>query len=328
MPKSDARRLAAWTCLAAAAAVLTASALAADHASAADAKKKIVLVAGRPSHGYGGHEHRAGCLLLAKCLNENVPGVEAVVCEHGWPEDPKVMKGAAAVVAFSDGNNSHSFAGHLEEVDQMAKGGVGVGLIHYAVEMPKDGGGQLLKEWTGGFFETFWSINPHWKAEFTSFPDHPVARGLKPFAVDDEWYYHMRFVERMEGVTPILSTVPPESTLARPDGAHSNNPFVRAEKGQPQHLMWVRQRADGGRGFGFTGGHWHWNWAQDSFRTAVLNGIVWSAGLEVPPGGVPSRTPTFEELQENQDFAPDANPKRPFDPKPWIELLDSWRKGS
>jgi hypothetical protein len=42
--------------------------------------------------------------------------------------------------------------------------------------------------------------------------DHPTTRGLKPFAVEvkpftvhDEWYYHMRFRESMEGVTPILT---------------------------------------------------------------------------------------------------------------------------
>jgi hypothetical protein len=250
------------------------------------------------------------------------------VATQGWPDDPAVLDGAAAIVAFSDGNGSHSFAGHLDEVERLAKQGVGVGCIHYAVEMPKDAGGDRLKEWTGGFFEVNWSVNPHWKAEFTSFPDHPVARGLKPFAIDDEWYYHMRFVDGMDGVTPILTAIPPESTLSRPDGSHSNNPFVRAEKGQPQHLMWVRRRPDGGRGFGFTGGHWQWNWAQDSFRTAVLNGIVWIAGLDVPAGGVPSKTPTLEELQANQDYAPDANPKRPYDFKPWIELMESWRKGS
>ncbi len=42
-------------------------------------KKKIVFIAGTPSHGYGDHEHRAGCLLLAKCLREGLPNVETVV---------------------------------------------------------------------------------------------------------------------------------------------------------------------------------------------------------------------------------------------------------
>ena len=43
--------------------------------------------------------------------------------------------------------------------------------------------------------------------------------------------------------------------------------------------------------------HTHWNWAQDSFRKSVLNAIVWIAGAEVPPDGVPSNTPTLEELE-------------------------------
>ena len=42
--------------------------------SRAEDKKKIVLIAGRPSHGPGEHEHNAGVLLLKKCL-EQVPGI-------------------------------------------------------------------------------------------------------------------------------------------------------------------------------------------------------------------------------------------------------------
>src|SRR5687768_16992045 len=35
------------------------------------AKKKIIFVAGRPSHPKGEHEHRAGCMLLADQLNKS-----------------------------------------------------------------------------------------------------------------------------------------------------------------------------------------------------------------------------------------------------------------
>ena len=41
--------------------------------------KRIVFVAGPPSHGYGSHAHYAGCVLLAKCLQEGLPSVETVV---------------------------------------------------------------------------------------------------------------------------------------------------------------------------------------------------------------------------------------------------------
>jgi hypothetical protein len=75
-----------------------------------------------------------------------------------------------------------------------------------------------------------------------------------------------------------------------------------------------------GRGFGLTGGHSHWNWANDPFRTVVLNGIVWTAGIEVPPSGVVSKVPTFGELEANQDYPPPRN----FDRRQVEEQLRKW----
>ncbi|HLU47121.1 MAG TPA: DUF1080 domain-containing protein, partial [Planctomycetota bacterium] len=50
-------------------------------------EKKIVLVAGRPSHGPGDHEHNAGVELLAKCLDAQ-PKTRAQTYLNGWPRDP------------------------------------------------------------------------------------------------------------------------------------------------------------------------------------------------------------------------------------------------
>ena len=186
------------------------------------------------------------------------------------------------------------------------KAGVGLGCLHYGVEIPKGKeGGEHFLRWIGGYFEAHWSVNPHWTAEFTSFPDHPVANGLKPFKALDEWYYHMRFPEDAKSVTSILKTLPPKETLKRGDGAHSGNPHVRAailDRKEEQTVCWVVQRPEGGRGFGFTGAHFHHNWANDSFRKTVLNGITWISQVEVPENGIPSATPTEEDLLENQDY--------------------------
>ena len=121
---------------------------------------------------------------------------------------------------------------------------------------------------------------------------------MQPFSLEDEWYYHMRFRDNMQGVTPVLSTIAPASTLERPDGPHSGNPHVRASvaKGEPQHLGWCVERPDGGRGFGFTGGHYHQNWRNDQFRKFALNGIAWTAKMEVPEEGIATPTPTEAEL--------------------------------
>jgi len=289
---------------------------------ASGGKTKIVLVAGPPSHPYGVHEYNAGCELLARCLRESGLGIEAVVCRNGWPKDSAIFAGSAAIVFYADGLAHHPILKHFEEVDRLAKQGVGLAFLHYAVLLPEGKPWDYLKNWIGGCYELNWSVNPYWTAEFKSLPRHPITRGVRPFAIYDEWYYHMRFLPDMKDVTLLLTATPPESTRQGPDGPHSGNPFVRARKGMPEQVSWVRQRPDGGRGFGFTGGDQHWNWAHDDYRTFVLNGIVWTAGREVPPAGVRSRTPTFEQLEVGQD-----KPQPPdFDRQRWKKQLDNWSR--
>ena len=267
-----------------------------------DEQCNILFLAGRPSHGYGAHEHYAGCQLLAKSLDEAMDNVTTEVIRTKWPSEVELTN-ADVIVMYSDGGGGHPVNKHLEQMDRLAKSGVGIVCIHYAVEVPKGKSGEKFLDWIGGYFETDWSVNPHWRAEFTELPEHPVTRGVNPFSSQDEWYYHMRFRDNMQGVTPILSAIPPESTLSRPDGPHSGNPHVRAKAGQPQHVAWATEREDGGRGFGFTGGHFHWNWGNDDFRRLMLNAIVWTAKLEVPENGVPIENVNLAALKDNQDFA-------------------------
>jgi type 1 glutamine amidotransferase len=267
------------------------------------AEKKIVLLAGSQSHGAGEHEFNAGCHILKKCLDE-IPGIKAEIHKNGWPSDEKAFEGADAIFIYCDGGDGHPFnrPERRAVIDKLMKKGVGLGCAHYAVEVPKGPTGDAFRDWIGGYFEMHWSVNPHWIADFESLPKHPLTRGVQPFKINDEWYYHMRFRDGMKGVTPILSDLPPEKTLSRPDGPHSGNPAVReaVKKGEPQHVMWAAERPDGGRGFGFTGGHFHKNWGDDNFRKIVLNAILWSAKIEVPESGVQSRI-TEDDLKQNLD---------------------------
>jgi type 1 glutamine amidotransferase len=266
------------------------------------ADTSIVLVAGNPSHGRGDHEFRAGAMLLADGLNR-LPGIRATVASNGWPADVTVLKSAQAVLLYADGGQGHPAIRpeRLKLLNELASKGVGIGAAHYGVEVPAGDPGFSMLDWTGGYFEMFWSVNPTWTASFTSLPEHPVTRGVKPFSVHDEWYYHMRFAPDRKGVTPILAVVPPASTLDRPNGPHSGNPFVRTAvaKGEPQVLMWTYDRPNGGRGFGFTGGHYHKNWAEPNFRKIVLNALLWIAKVEVPEGGVES---SFTDAQLNANL--------------------------
>jgi hypothetical protein len=100
-----------------------------------------VFIAGKPSHRSGEHEHRAGCLLLQSCLTP-VPGVTSVVYSNGWPTDPQAFDGAATVVLYSDGAGGHPFMqdDRLKTIGALMDRGVGLVLLHFAVEPTKEKG--------------------------------------------------------------------------------------------------------------------------------------------------------------------------------------------
>jgi len=273
-------------------------------ASASAADKKVVFLAGPPSHGPGEHEHRAGCLLLAACLDQN-PGYVSTVYSNGWPQNAEqAFADAATIVVYSDGGGGHPFlhGNRLDTIGNLMKKGVGLVAIHYAVEPRKERGEKEFLEWIGGCFEVNYSVNPDWKPDFNNLPSHPITRGVKSFQILDEWYFHMRFRDAMGGVTPILSGIAPASTMTRSDGDHEGNPIVResVKRGDRQHVAWAAERPGGGRGFGFTGGHYHRNWADENFRKLVLNAIAWTAKAEVPAVGISSSI-SPEDLKKNLD---------------------------
>lgn len=295
-------------------------------ATSSTGKKKVLLLAGNPSHGFGAHDHLSGCSLLARLLNDSGLPVEAEVHSlknSGWPSEEKLAS-ANTVVIYSDGGGGHPFNAHLDQLQALTAKGTGIVCIHYGVEVPKGPSGEKFLDWTGGYFEPHWSVNPHWVAKYTQFPEHAVTRGVKPFSTNDEWYYHMRFREKMDGVVPILTDLPPDSTLSRGDGPHSGNPAVREaiKNKEPQHMAWATQRADGGRGFGCTGGHNHVNWGSNQFRKLILNAIVWTAGLDTPADGVSPGAVTVDDLLQNHDEPVPGD----FNKARWQAILDEYNK--
>jgi len=179
--------------------------------------------------------------------------------------------------------------------------GVGLMCAHYAVEVPKDRGGKEFLDWIGGYYETNWSCNPVWTADFKELPEHPITRGVKPFSIRDEWYFNMRFRPEMMGVTPILSAKPSDAVRkGRYSGPAGPYQHIIDASGRTEVMMWATERLDGGRGVGFTGGHFHENWLNDDFRKVVLNALLWITKIDVPRDGVRS-TVTAEEIKENLD---------------------------
>jgi len=283
-----------------------------SQAATPDGKHKLVIIAGRLSHGPRAHDFNAGSLLLQKCL-ASVPNLVVEVQNMGWVKDEKIFDDADAVVIYADGGRGNPAIqkDHAATLQRLADKGVGIAFMHYGVEVPADKGGPEFLKWIGGYYEDHYSCNPMWAPEFKSFPEHPITRGVKPFSTKDEWYFNIRFADsfsadkasEFEGMkfTPILVATPSDDVrkgpYVSPKGPY---PHVVAASGRKEAMMWAVERKDGGRGFGFTGGHSHDHWGNDDERKVVLNALCWLAKVEVPTNGIESKV-TKEDLDQNLD---------------------------
>jgi hypothetical protein len=283
-----------------------------DAQKAAKDVKRIVFVADTAPHGgRGNHEFLAAAIYLARTINASYPNVYATVHTiNKWPKD--LDHADAIVVLLNHGRTAVNPA-----VEKAVARGAGFMAIHYGVEVNKGKEGEAYLKWMGGYFETFWSVNPTWAPDFKEIPKHETTRGVKPFKINDEWYYHMRFVDDMKGVTPVLSALPDVKTITgrwdgKQPGSHNGNEAVLADvkAGKPQVVAWAYERPDKGRGFGFTGLHFHANLADDNLRTLLLNAVAWVTKLDVPENGVPSKTLTRDQLEQLIDDGKLAVSKR------------------
>jgi hypothetical protein len=234
---------------------------------------KIVLVAGSNFYKPGEHEYVGGCAVLMDLLRQT-PGVFPVLAVD-WPEKSTTFAGAKSVVFFLDGGDKHPILNPARrvEVQTLADAGVGLVELHQGVDVPKDEG-DTMRHWMGAAFEKGYSARAHWVAEFKDFPDHPIARGVTSFKIDDGWLYKLRFVPELKGVTPLLQTVQPKASPSRPA---IEDPTI----------SWAYKRPGGGRSFAFTGCHLHTSLAEAGYRRFLTNGILWTAGLNIPAAGAP-----------------------------------------
>jgi hypothetical protein len=263
--------------------------------------KKIVLIAGQPdaSHPAGTHEYEKTVQTFQYCLEHaaNVKGIRVEIHLQGWPDDPKTLDSADTIVLVSSGSDRKEtdhpllVGDRLAVIDKQMKRRCGLCLIHWSTFVPKDKAGDKVLEWVGGYFD--YESGPAKNGWYSKIQTvtvkatpgrHPIDSGIEPFEAKDEFYYNIRFREKDPRLVPVL-TVP--------------------MKGEgEQTVAWAVERKDGGRGFGFTGGHFFDNWKNDNYRKLALNAILWTAHAPVPEGGVQS------ELPKELGAAPKAVEKR------------------
>ena len=246
---------------------------------AESAVKKIVLIAGRKSHGPGVHEYEKDVKLLKHCLDTspNAKGIQTEAHSDGWPHDPRTLDNADTIALLSDGldnqypQEQHPFlkGDHLEVIQRQVQRGCGLVVIHWPLWVPSRVGREQFLPWLGGFCDYQDRPGPGMsdRADWSKQAAHAVCRGVKPFTFQDEYYANVRFLADDPRFTPIL-------------------PFP----GKPKDSVWAWawQRDGGGRSFAFIGGHAHKNWRIADLRKTILNALVWTAHGEVPAEGVAS----------------------------------------
>ncbi len=263
--------------------LLAACGFALTPAFAENPKTKIVLIGKERDHPFMTHEYMADCKLLAKCL-EQTPGVEAVV-SNGWPKEPAVLKDVKAIVLYTaNGGNVLFGQPHTKDVEELLKTGVGLTAIHWSTGANGDDIGELYLRTLGGWFNSKFSRLAVKTTKLRQAdPKHPVSNGWKEYDLKDEYYLQLRF----------LAEIKPVMTVNIDDKDYT--------------VGWVyeRPRSNNGRSFGFVCGHFHANFGEKPFRQAIVNGILWTAHLDVPAAGAPC-----EITAKDMELPPDTRPKK------------------
>lgn len=270
---------------------------------------EVLIVVGPTSHPPGSHEVAASARLVQHCLEhmENVPGVHARVF-YEWPKDQAVLDRADTVVFSGDTfppMRLPDSAAIMKQLSAMMDRGCGLVCFHYATglraEDVTETGEHPLLHWMGGYFATRCK---HHQSVAKIYPQatitpgdagHPVLRGWKEFTLNDEPYINNYFGPENNRMAPgvkviATSMLPPESP-------------------KREVVAWAVERKDGGRGMGIVMPHFYRNWKIEDLRRCVLNGIVWSAKLEVPKEGVKTTLPDLES------FKPESVEPKPAKPK-------------
>jgi type 1 glutamine amidotransferase len=243
------------------------------------AATKIVLIGKDRDHPYRTHEYMADSKLLAKCL-EQTPNIKAVV-SNGWPKDPAVLADADAIVLHvAMGGDFLFHKSHRKQAQGLLDEGVGLTAIHWSTGAAAgDVGEQYLKA-LGGWFNTEFS-QYHVRESIVQrvAPQHPVSRGWESYPLREEFYVNLKF---LEDIRPIATAEVNDHTYT---------------------IGWTYDRPgpNNGRSFGFVGGHFHENFANPPFCKSIVNGVLWTAHIDLPDAGAPC-----DVTEKDMELPPDT----------------------
>lgn len=260
---------------------------------------RIILFAGPKQHGSPGrHEYEKDLRELAWLLEHSGASrqVKTEVIVGQKPRDIAALESADAIVIDGNGDwlkretgamfpqyadtdglkyDADTTAG-LKDFDGLLKRRrTGLVVFHYTMWIDNRAGRNYFNDWLGGVWIPYVSHNPvdTWAIKPIG-GRHPILRGVKPWTPREEMYARF-FLPDNPGRTELLSAKP-----------------ATAANGTGGPVAWAYQRPDGGRSMVWGGNDFHDNmhlFAQQ--RRFLVNGILWSAGVEVPARGANDQMP-------------------------------------
>src|SRR3984957_2470796 len=269
-------------CILAAVAFFTAAAV-------AQTGPTIVLIGG-DKQGYPRteHDYPDGILAIERLIkgSPQLQAVHPVVKSFptGFPSDLSQIADADVVLLYF-GLNYGTMGGVLDNepsraaLQQLMAKGAGLIALHQASTVPSQTSLIPMADWLGGVrFGMADRGTEIAQIQIAGAGKNPIANGLKPFELLDEYYPTLTF-SKTDKVTPILS--------AKVHIQTQNNKAVFEEPPAEHVIAWAAERPNGGRSFAFTSGHYLLTWDQPQVRDMLLNAILWTAKRDVPPGPPP-----------------------------------------
>ena len=232
-------------------------------------KRVLLLGQGPDGHPFATHEYCSGLAILQKCL-DRVDGLEATLIDADEPfrAGPDLIDKADGVVLFlAEGAKwTQQDPARLAALQRLAARSGALAGLHWGI-------GCRDAQYIQRFVELFGGCHGGPDRKYavvtatTEIVDqkHLIMTRVQPVTLADEFYYRLKFAQPDGSVTPLLR-------VQIEDEAHS--------------VAWAWERPDQGRSFGFSGLHFHKNWQHEPYRRMVVQGIVWTVKLPVPPEGL------------------------------------------
>ncbi len=305
-----------------------------NQAYAQEQKQKVIyFLSGLRDHASptvgGRHEVAKDLLVLQDCMNNasNIKGVKIVTkyIEARSALDVEDIKDADALIVESSSSSSSQKRTHplfpplapgvktydqatldyLSQLDGLHKAGMGIMILHWGIHVNNEQNPKARDYYLNWFGQTalegftqnplgFWIVTP-----IESAKTHPILSGVGRWIYKDEIFSRLVVNPGDPYRTDLLIGESPEtnqSEAGSPRGGIGPRGIASAyEKGKARGILW------GGMDF-------HSALLNENYLRFVLNAITWTAGIEVPAGGVKTTAKQLQLAPINKTY---DNTKKP-----------------